>query len=534
MTQVKIEGFVPTAQSKEDMVKLSFKLHSIILLVGPDCSGKTRFVMEQLMPQLKMAQTGQKRISISHLDIDQISKELLDNPFALKTEREFIQIEEQAKDILFNKVKNCAAYPVNTDFIIVDTIGLDSDFRAEILKLGEENHYHVSVLVFDFDDKKEYSDIEGGIRREASLKQLKDLRRVLSGGMSKKDYESIQTIVSKKFFQYEITIEDYSAYDQFILPDGPEYVIIGDIHGCLDEFISLLKLNGFEIGVDQKITHPEGKRVVLIGDLIDKGYNIKGVIDFVYTNLDMFYMVIGNHENFVYKVLKGILKKGEIATSEVREEFFNSIGLLEEIQPPRKPQEPGKNSNAILELKYSKDMQEYEQLMREFIPLTIEESAQRKETREKFFIIFESMKAFFVHKDFVVTHAPTERKYLGKISSDGLRAARDFRYPKRRDFKMFFEFILEFDERVKFLKSEASDLHPFHVFGHVMTKEHSRFKNKIAIDTGCVAGGKLTSAIIKNNRIFTKSVSVIDESKFHKAELYNFFEQVRDGNIADS
>lgn len=580
MTQhsIKIEGFVPGPQSQRDMVTLSFKLHTIILLVGPDCAGKTCFVMEQLMPQLKMAQIGLKKIIIADVELDQIAKGLLDNPFANKNDREFIQIAEQSQDILFSHVKNFASYPVNADFIIIDSTGLDPDFRTEILRIAEENNYNVSALIFDFNNKKEYckTNESHSVIREASPKQLKDLRRTLSGGLSKKDYESVQTIVSKDFFQYEIVIENYSSYDQFILPEGPEYVIIGDIHGCLDEFIALLKLNGFEIGEDQRVSHPEGKKVVLIGDLIDKGYAIKEVIEFVYVNRDVFYMVIGNHENFVVKALRGIIKNHDRPSNVVVDEYFNTYIMLNEPVSPKEPKEPVKPEGEELKQKYEKasaaysihrkdgdepvlnyerftsrlmenyeksfanylaDKKEYEELLREynvFLNLTQEARDERKAVKEKLLAIYDSMKAFFIHRDFIVTHAPTEKIYLGKISPESLRASRDFRYPKQRDYAFFDEFRLAFDERTAFLKVEARDLHPIHVYGHVMTKEVSRLKNKLAIDTGCVAGGKLSSVIIRGSKVEIKSVSVIDESKVHKAELYNFFEQVRSESIIDN
>lgn len=47
--QVKLEGFVPTESAKIIEFKLNFKLHTIIMFIGPDGSGKTQFAMEQLM-----------------------------------------------------------------------------------------------------------------------------------------------------------------------------------------------------------------------------------------------------------------------------------------------------------------------------------------------------------------------------------------------------------------------------------------------------------------------------------------------------
>ncbi len=480
MTQVKLEGFVPTAPTQKAEFKINLKLHSILLLVGPDGSGKTQFAIEQLMLQLKLAQVGKKKITITYVSIDKIVAELLDDTNFKKDSLEAKRVYEQAHDILFNKIKNFTSYPANSDFVIVDTTGLDSNFRTEILKIGSENHYNVSAIIFNYDDKANYYIVnqDSGEKKRPHPGQMKDLKRAVSGEISKKEYTSIESIHFRDFNKYEISIEDYAIYDQYVLPSDGEYVIFGDIHGCFDEFIVLLKKNGFAIDENLKVTHPDKKTVLLVGDIIDKGYAIKEVVELVYANLDTFFMTIGNHENFVYKTLSGILKKGSLPSQEVIDEYFNSIEIF-------------KND---------------------------------EDFKLKFFKIVESMKSFYVHKNFIVTHAPCEKKYLGKISSDALKATRDFRYPKRKDFESFSEFMHEFDERTQFLRTESNEFHPFHVFGHVMSKEMSRYKNKINVDTGCVSGGELTSIIIdEDSKISQESVAAGDKIKDNKKQLHNFF-----------
>lgn len=473
-----------TQESKNNSVvidefKLNFKLHSIILLVGPDGSGKTQFVSEQLMLQLKLAQTGRKKISISHVSLDQINYELVDNPELKKDSFDFIRISNQANNILFNKIRNLTSYPVNFDFVIVDSTGFNESIRTEILKIAEDNHYNVSVLVFNYDNKAEYFKIdETGIKQRPDPVQMKEMKRLMSGNLSKKDFSSFHSITSRDFDKYQILVDDYILYDQYMLSDDKEYVVIGDIHGCLEEFKALLQINGFEIGSDNKVSHPLGTEVVLVGDIIDKGYDIKGVIDFIYDNIGFFNIVIGNHENFVYRVLSGGLKKGDLPSKEVIDKYFNSIEIL----------------NSDEELKF------------------------------KFFELFKTMKSFFVHKNFIVTHVSCENKFLGKISKAALKAGRDFRVPKVEEFNNFAEFMYDFDERINFIRDEASDFYPLHVFGHVETKEISRYKNKINIDTACVVGGFLSSILInKKGLISSKLIQAGNKTKKEEEISFNFF-----------
>lgn len=219
------------------------------------------------------------------------------------------------------------------------------------------------------------------------------------------------------------------------------------------------------------------KQIIINGDFLDKGPQIKETIEFIYKNKDKFFITIGNHENYVYNYLKGVIKKSDDEKGKI-EKFFNSIEILE------------KDDNL----------------------------------KNKFFEIFEISKNFYVHKDFIITHAPSEKKYLGKIDATSLKKTRDFRYPKQSDYSYFCDYIYEFDDRCAFAVAEANNSHPIHVFGHVMTKDMSRFKNKVNIDTGCVSGGSLTSiAINKYRKISSESVKAGSKIKDKSYKLHNFF-----------
>lgn len=70
------------------------------------------------------------------------------------------------------------------------------------------------------------------------------------------------------------------------LKDGQKALIIGDIHGCYDEMIELIKRSGVCIGTDIIIT---------VGDVLDRGYKAYEAIRF-FADTDNVFMVLGNHE----------------------------------------------------------------------------------------------------------------------------------------------------------------------------------------------------------------------------------------------
>ena len=71
---------------------------------------------------------------------------------------------------------------------------------------------------------------------------------------------------------------------------GP-FDIIGDIHGCFDELIELLGKLGYLLARDERgsfvVSHPTGRRVVFLGDLVDRGPKIAEVLQLVRSNLEL-------------------------------------------------------------------------------------------------------------------------------------------------------------------------------------------------------------------------------------------------------
>ena len=75
--------------------------------------------------------------------------------------------------------------------------------------------------------------------------------------------------------------------------DGP-LDLIGDVHGEIDALDTLLD----RLGYDDSGAHPDGRRLVFVGDLIDKGPDSPAVLDRVRPMLEagLAQAVMGNHE----------------------------------------------------------------------------------------------------------------------------------------------------------------------------------------------------------------------------------------------
>ena len=86
---------------------------------------------------------------------------------------------------------------------------------------------------------------------------------------------------------------------------GP-FDIIGDVHGCHAELLSLLDRLGYDTAADP-IAHPEGRRAVFLGDLVDRGPAVAEVLDVAMSMAasGSALCTAGNHENKLHRALAG-------------------------------------------------------------------------------------------------------------------------------------------------------------------------------------------------------------------------------------
>ncbi|WP_419945977.1 polynucleotide kinase-phosphatase [Candidatus Poriferisodalis sp.] len=86
---------------------------------------------------------------------------------------------------------------------------------------------------------------------------------------------------------------------------GP-FDIIGDVHGCHAELLALLDRLGYDTGVSP-VVHPDGRRAVFVGDLVDRGPGVADVLDIVMPMVEAgnALCVQGNHENKLRRALAG-------------------------------------------------------------------------------------------------------------------------------------------------------------------------------------------------------------------------------------
>src|SRR5262249_18700268 len=94
-------------------------------------------------------------------------------------------------------------------------------------------------------------------------------------------------------------------YNNKKLEKGP-FDIIGDVHGCYDELVALLRELGYSDG-DGLWRHPGGRKLVFVGDLVDRGPKTPEVLELVMSVVGggLAWCVPGNHDIKLLKWLNG-------------------------------------------------------------------------------------------------------------------------------------------------------------------------------------------------------------------------------------
>ena len=275
-----------------------------------------------------------------------------------------------------------------------------------------------------------------------------------------------------------------------LLPLDYEYIIIGDVHGCIDELKSLLTKQGFLIDKEGFITftnESKNKSIVLLGDFVDKGSEekITETIEFIHKNYlhlnkerQRLYLIEGNHENMVYRYITNDTTL-VITPKSIRnkEKYYNTIALLE------------KNPHL----------------------------------KKLFLELYEVCQPYFYYaynENFTVTltHAPCEEQYLRVNSLEA----------KKKMIKSISRSenpTMPLDELMPYIIQEAKDNQHYHIFGHLSQANIRQYKNKICIDTSAIYGVELSCAILKNNQLSFDAVPFEHRQKQGKQNdnrLFNF------------
>jgi protein phosphatase len=408
-------------------VKVSIPKLSLVVLIGPSGSGKSTFARKQFLPS-EVLSSDYCRGLVSDNENDQ-------------------DATTDAFDVLHYVAAKRLARGRLT---VVDATNVQPEARAPLVHLARKYHCLPVAIVLNLPENLCHERNRGRDDREFGphviRQQRSQLRRSLRG-LKREGFRHV-FILERPEDVDAATIERVPLWNDRTDEHGP-FDIIGDVHGCADELEELLRLLGYErttaadsegLWGDVLYRHPEGRKAVFVGDLVDRGPRILDVVRIVRNMVQhgTALCVPGNHDMKLLKKLNG-------------KDVHITHGLAESLAEIEKLPEEGRGP-------FCKSLVEF----------------------------LDGLVSHYVLDDgkLVVAHAGMKEEMQGRGSG------------KVRDFALYGETTGETDEfglPVRYNWAAEYRGSAMVVYGHTPVPVPEWLNRTVNIDTGCVFGGKLTA-----------------------------------------
>ncbi|HEU0054534.1 MAG TPA: polynucleotide kinase-phosphatase, partial [Longimicrobium sp.] len=258
---------------------------ALVVLVGPSGCGKSTFARRHFLPS-EVLSSDFFRAMVADDETDQSAT-------------------GDAFDVLhFVARKRLRAARLT----VVDATSVQPEARKPLVALAREHHVIPVALVLDFPERlcveRNRARADRQVPPHVIPQQVRALRRSLRD-LGREGFRHVHVFRSVEELE-AVTIVREPLWDDLRHEHGP-FDVIGDVHGCGDELDELLDALGYAPGEDGVRRHPEGRKAVFVGDLVDRGPRVAHVLR---TAMAMVaagsaLAVPGNHDVKLVKALRG-------------------------------------------------------------------------------------------------------------------------------------------------------------------------------------------------------------------------------------
>lgn len=144
----------------------------------------------------------------------------------------------------------------------------------------------------------------------AVIRRQHDQLRRSQRGLGREGFRTVHRLITEEEIADARIVRDPLRTD--LRGDHGPFDVIGDIHGCRSELETLLERLGYvlvrdDAGRPVDAAHPEGRRVIFLGDLVDRGPDSVGVLRLAMGMSEAGHAlaVPGNHEQALISALDG-------------------------------------------------------------------------------------------------------------------------------------------------------------------------------------------------------------------------------------
>ena len=398
-------------------MKITLPELSLVVLIGPSGAGKSSFARKHFKPT-EVLSSDYCRGLVSDDENDQAAT-------------------TDAFEVLhFIASKRLAAGKLT----VIDATNVQEEARKPLVALARQYHCLPVAIVFDLPEKlcqernSDRADRTFGphVIRQQSQQLRRSLRRLQREG-----FRHAFTMPSAEEVEAAV-IERQPLWNNRRSEHGP-FDIIGDVHGCFDELVALLTQLGYEPQPGGSYLHPAGRKLIFVGDLVDRGPKIPEVVRLVMETVKagQAFCVPGNHD---IKFMRAVWGKNV----QIKHGLAESLQQFE---------------------RYEQDYHGFNRVAAEFIDALVSHYV-------------------FDEGRLVVAHAGMKEEMQGRGSG------------RVREFALYGETTGETNEfglPVRYNWAADYRGRAMVVYGHTPVPEPEWLNRTINIDTGCVFGGKLTA-----------------------------------------
>lgn len=195
---------------------------------------------------------------------------------------------------------------------VVDATNVQPHARKPLVELARQFHVLPVAIVLNLPERvcagRNRVRTDRDVGPQVIHTQREELRKSLRM-LEREGFRHIFVLDSPEQVE-EAVIERQPLWNNRKFDHGP-FDIIGDIHGCFDELQTLLERVGYGLSVtcDGAITvvPPEGRKLVFLGDLVDRGPRVVDVLKLVMGMVEAgtALCVPGNHDVKLVRKLRG-------------------------------------------------------------------------------------------------------------------------------------------------------------------------------------------------------------------------------------
>lgn len=386
---------------------------ALVLMVGGTGSGKTHFAQHHF-PKGSVLSSDDFRFLVSG--------------------HEAADATEDAFDVMSVAIRSRLLRRLLT---VVDATNLRQSAREALYQLARECYAPVVAITMmtPLNKCKRYNAIRHNPRPERVVVQhyhlAQDARKLLL-----KEGVPFHPIYPKDSVRLVVTYNVEDRRDDI----GP-FDIIGDIHGCFAELMLLVETLGYHVEERLRggrpsyfITHPNGRKLVFVGDIVDRGpENVRSMIFVMDAVSQGHYAVRGNHDARLLRWLDN------------QDDFSNVFG-------------------------FCVTKEQFECAYREYGARFFGDVARHIRSLPSYLWLDGGR--------LVVSHAGIQEDMIGG-SGDYVD-----------DFCVYGQKTLD-DERLFWMYDYHGSV--YNVYGHFSVKEPHWIQKTLCVDNGCVYGGRLTA-----------------------------------------